>query len=140
MHGSTFNSSLALVLCALLAGQSGPVGATECYVCDDLVVLDRAAANCFLEGFDTLSEQLSQEDGSRVEFDTGSCVDPDEERPRGGLSLMPTIGGVAKAATETKTRYTLDSRTASCLKELLETYEGSFDPDAKFDLAEDCNR
>lgn len=106
----------------------------ECYVCDDLVILDRQTASCFLEKFDSFAAA----EGDRMEFDTTSCVDPDAEKPRGGLSLMPTIGGMANAGPKAKARYMLDDQTATCLKGLLETYDGPFDPDAQFDLAKNC--
>jgi len=128
---------LLATLSGLLAISSHNASA-ECYVCDDLVVLDRQAATCFLEKFDSFAAASSNADGKRIEFDTTSCIDPDAEKPRGGLSLMPTIGGMANAAPKTKARYTLDDASATCLKGLLETYDGPFDPDAQFDLAKNC--
>ncbi len=129
------------VLLATLSGLlvlSSHNASAECYVCDDLVVLDRQAASCFLETFDTFAAKSSEADSKRIEFDTTSCVDPDAEKPRGGLSLMPTIGGMANAGPKAKARYTLDDATATCLKGLLETYDGPFNPDAQFDLARNC--
>mgnify|MGYP000498301180 CR=1 FL=1 len=128
---------LLAALSGLLASASLNAAA-DCYVCDDLVVLDRKAAACFLESFESFAGQSSEADGKRIEFDTTSCIDPDEEKPRGGLSLMPTIGGMANNAPKAKSRYTLDNDTAACLKGLLETYDGPFDPDAQFDLAKNC--
>ena len=93
------------VLLAALSGLlaiSSHNAIAECYVCDDLVVLDRQAATCFLEKFDTFAAASSTTDGKRIEFDTTSCLDPDAEKPRGGLSLMPTIGGMVKSRAKGK--------------------------------------
>lgn len=110
----------------------------ECYVCDDVVVLDREAASCFLQDFEAFSGQIAADKDGRAEFDLARC--PDAEKPRGGLSLMPTIGGAASAEPERKMRYTLDATSAACLKDLLKDYDGPFDPDASFNLVEKCSQ
>lgn len=138
MSIKTRKTAMSLALAFAMSALATPASAF-CYLCDDVIVLNRDNAACFIDRFDALSSAIEAADDGWAEFNLEECIDPDAERDRGGLSLMPTLGQTAAAGKRKKMRYTLDAEGAACLKVLLKAYDGPFDPNATFDLVQTCN-
>ncbi len=109
-----------------------------CFICDELISLNAAQAECFAANFADLLAELERDSDRRLSVNMNACTrDAYSYATRGGILTMPDPQGAAPSGGG-KTVYLLDANGARCLKSLVDGHEGSFNPTTTFDLFEDC--
>ena len=127
-----------LARAALFALGAAPATA-ECFICDEVVELTEGYAACCTENFDTLMEALDTAPAGRQQVNLAGCdADSGTADRRGGLLEMGALPP-ATAYAQIKSVYILDRPLALCLRDLIATHDGPFDPSVAFDLVEACN-
>lgn len=134
-----FKLSPLLLLCL-----SAP-GLAECIVCDEIVEINSARAECFMKNHSAIAAAIVGAPNGRAPIDLDSCeVNGEKMSMRGGISDLPTPLGVpsqplsAIGPVPQKSVYLLDKALVDCLKSLIEQHPASLDPVARFDLFEQC--
>jgi hypothetical protein len=114
-----------------------PALADECWICDDVVELNAAYAECYLANYTLLMESFEAKGVERHQVDFAGCDNSaGTSGTRGGLLQM---GGLQTPnAVANKSVYTLSRASAICLKTLIVDAEGALDPSVVFRLAEQC--
>ena len=134
-----------LFICApLVVGLTlclAPARAQSCFVCDEVVELDQARADCLMSRYDEFETRLSASQKGRVEIDFSSCGahpssnDGVKERGFGTSSISP--GDIL--AVELRNSYILDRPSLNCLRQTLSDRTIPIDPTLRIDLAQ-CSR
>jgi hypothetical protein len=122
----------------LLATILGSVAqADDCWICDDVVEVNTAYAECYVLNYDLLIQSFDEQGIERQQINFSGCsTNGDTTGTRGGLLTMGTL---PKGTTSlSKSVYTLSRSAAVCLKELIDTSEEQFDPSIVFKLSEQC--
>lgn len=127
---------LALVTMFIVAAAHS--ARADCFICDDLVVLDEVAAKCFLDNANTsISEAASN---GYSEIDISDCTGRDAVESRGSLELdsgFDKIGG-NESTLRVRTSFVLDVPSIECLKQLLTSVKRPITPAQRFDLVSEC--
>jgi hypothetical protein len=116
---------------------ASPVDADDCWICDDVVEVNSNYAECYVSNFDLLMQSFEERGVERHQVNFAGCEgSEDTTSTRGGILKM---GGLPESSpTSSKTVYTLSRRSAICLKDLIEDFEGELDPKIVFKLNEQC--
>lgn len=122
---------------ALAQSQSQP----ECFICDEVVEVDQAGADCFMAQLDDHRSTAATSADGFAEVNVYACYDPVDAKDRGGIDVMPklaTQGTAPGSGTAVdKTVYTLDLASIDCLARLV-AQTPTFTPSEVFDLVVDC--
>lgn len=140
MRCSKYLASLTL-LTATLA--QVPLAAATCMVCDDLVEFDQPRALCFTSNYESYLDAARKSPTRAAEVDLTACAGGSGDESR-GLERMRALFPPEKPADNVadqslRSVYILDEAGIICLRRLIESYEGAFDP-ARFDLYEGCRQ
>lgn len=118
--------------------------AQACFVCDDVVELDAARANCFLARFDDWLGQMEQSQLDRIEIDFTDCTQGERGRSR-GVDSFPVFPGYRAGSSDQvnqarnlRSTYILDQTGLVCLNGYLRQFQGDINPSITIDLAEVC--
>lgn len=129
-------SDLFRTATALYATASLPAFAA-CMLCDELVTLNADQADCFTSRYAEVAAALAEAPNQRLSINLDSCAEGGGEIAlRGGLGTMPKLPANGKSTG--KSVYLLDVSGAECLKGLIDSHGSGFDPEATFDLFEQC--
>ena len=125
-----FPASLAIAVAAFVfLAASAP--ARACVVCDEVVVVNDALAGCFLGRYDSLAAELTASGKRFLKADFSSCTGA-----TGGERAVSTVPGAAQR--KLKSAYVFDKAGLTCLHGLITNHTGRFDPNVRFDLAQQC--
>lgn len=120
----------ALVLCSM-----AQTGFAQCRICDEVIELNAEYAQCFAQKYDAMLSTLATSGTGRIKVDLADCAGGAVDQERSGLLVMPSLTGQPRPP---KSVYILDAAYLTCLNDLLVKYDGAFDPQAQFDLFEQC--
>lgn len=137
-----FRRGIAFAALALAAvpATTGAGLAQSCFICDDLIVLNDADAECFLKAYDA-SRREAQQKGF-VTINLSACTNADEQEKRGSIDkplgeLSPQSGETARSAT--RSSYVLDLVGIDCLYRMVGGQTRPINPTASFDLQNSCS-
>lgn len=125
------------VLCALFTMIGSASYAEDCWICDDVVEVSTVYAECYVANYDLLIESFDKNGIDRQQINFSGCSsDGNTNRSKRGLLTMGSLP--KQPETSTKTVYTLSRSSAVCLRDLIEQFDGPFDPSIVFKLNEQC--
>lgn len=128
---------------ALAAALVFSAPAEACFVCDEVVELDRVRASCFLADYENYAESIRLSEMGRAEIDLSGCAQSVASGTR-GIAAMPLFPGGSSDKADTtlqadlRSVYILDAEGAACLKKLLESRKEPIDPSIRVDLVSAC--
>lgn len=136
-------SDIAKPVVVLAAALVLSAPAAACFVCDEVVELDRVRASCFLADYENYAESIRSSELGRAEIDLSGCAQSVASGRR-GIAAMPLFpdesGDEPDTAFQADLRsvYILDEKGAACLKTLLESRKDPIDPSIRVDLVSAC--
>lgn len=128
--GSFRTLAATLALCVTAQG-----ALAQCRICDEVIELNAEYAQCFAQKYDAMLSTLTTTGTKRIKVDLADCAGGAADQERSGLLVMPSLTGQPRPP---KSVYILDAAYLTCLNDLLGKYDGPFDPQAQFDLFEQC--
>ena len=136
-----FSDVIALLTVIVLQGlfTTTDVFAQDCFICDDMVILDDRAAGCFLQVYES-SLGRAQSDGY-AEVDLSNCMGTAGDENRGSLEKPfedVNPGGREPVATRMRSSYVLDVASLECVRHLLDQTPRPISPARRYDLLHDC--
>ncbi|MFD0914790.1 hypothetical protein ACFQ14_00045 [Pseudahrensia aquimaris] len=137
MHCSRLFKPLLLIGMVVSAT---PAASQDCFVCDEVVILDTGRANCFLQRFDALQKDADASPKARILVDFTECtgLEVDAVGTRGGFTPVEP-GDVLR--DDLRSSYILDIAGLACVRELLGERLSKglpIDPTIRIDLVTDC--
>ncbi|MDF1804344.1 hypothetical protein [Thalassovita sp.] len=129
--------------CVFAAGLClAQAASADCFVCDEVVELDQAAAQCFVDQSQTYLERAKQARGHRTEVDLSTCTGASTDNGRGLDSFVRLPGSAGKGQEQRRKRirtvYVLDVQAITCVQAILNTRSAPIDPSLTIDLIEEC--
>ncbi len=126
----------AAVLVSIALAPSIAIG--SCYICDEVVEVNDVIADCVISEYESIANEVSRSENGRSTIDLAACSASAKDGVKNrALSSLPELGH-AHESSNLKTVYILDEFGLNCLKELIESHRGEFDPTVTFDLFESC--
>lgn len=112
----------------------------NCIVCDEVIVINEARANCLADNFESIATAIGGAPNGRKSVDLDACsIDGEQLSVRGGLDTLPDLNSLSEEAeTTVKSSYLLDLNYLTCLQRLIDSENRPIDPDRTFDLFLSC--
>lgn len=138
MHYSDSFKRLVVGLYALLAYGSASQ-AQDCFICDDLVILNDPGTECFLASYDA-SVASARKLGAAT-IDLTPCTGSNGDETRG--SIDKPLGAVGRSKTtvveqQMRSSYVLDLAGVECLRRLVDREARPIKRPTPFDLTKLC--